>query len=78
MKANAMKSTMSQSKNVRDKNRMRYSALEARVFLGLILFVFGFGYFFMPEPPIDPATPGGAYFTALLATGIFILFLSIV
>ena len=73
-----MKSTMSQSKNVRDKKSVRYAAIGARVLLGLIFFVFGFGYFFMPEPPIDPATPGGAYFTALLATGFFFPFLKIV
>ena len=63
---------------MKENNVVKYSAIVARVLLGLIFVVFGFGYFFMGDMPIDTATPAGKYAAALLATGFFFPVLKIV
>ncbi|HVM33179.1 MAG TPA: acyltransferase [bacterium] len=47
----------------------------ARVLLGLIFFVFGYGYFFMKIPPVDASTPMGQMFLGFKASVYFLPFL---
>jgi len=63
---------------MKESKIIKYTAITARVLLGLVFFVFGFGYFFMGEMPIDVKTPEGQFAAALLATGYFFPFLKIV
>lgn len=53
------------------KSLTRYLPTVARVFMGLIFFVFGLNGFleFIPQPPMDPADPAVAFGLAMKATG---------
>jgi len=51
------------------------AVIAARILLGLIFFVFGFGYFFMTIPPFDTTTPMGQFASGLKASGYFFPFL---
>ncbi len=67
------------SKQPQESKAKRYTANTARIFLALIYFVFGFGYFLMPEPDMSMFPPKAiAFMAALLATGYFLPFLKIV
>ncbi len=57
---------------------LKYTVIGARIMLGLIFFVFGFGYFFMKNMNVDLKTPMGQFFSAMLATGYFLPFLKTV
>ncbi len=57
---------------------LRYTATGSRILLGLVFFVFGFGYFFMPKMPIDMTTVAGQFASALLATGYFFPVLKVI
>jgi putative oxidoreductase len=61
-----------------ESKALKYTALTARILLGLVFVVFGFGYFFMGDMPIDISTPAGKYASGLLASGFFFPFLKIV
>ncbi|MGH7738700.1 MAG: DoxX family membrane protein [bacterium] len=60
---------------MKQSKRLRYTVVGARVLLGLIFFVFGFGYFFMKIPPFDMTTPMGKFASGLMASGYFFPFL---
>jgi putative oxidoreductase len=60
---------------MKESKGLRYTVVGARILLGLIFFVFGFGYFFMKMPPMDTTTPMGKFASGLLATGYFFPFL---
>jgi putative oxidoreductase len=53
----------------------KVTVMVARILLGLIFFVFGFGYFFMKMPPLDTTTAMGKFASGLLASGYFFPFL---
>ncbi len=63
---------------MKENKTLKYCAIIARFLLGLVFFVFGFGYFFMGDMPIDVKTPAGQFAAGLLATGYFFPFLKIV
>jgi hypothetical protein len=66
-------------KQSQESKAKRYTANTARIHLALIYFVFGFGYFLMPEPDMSMFPPKAvAFMAALLATGYFLPFLKIV
>jgi putative oxidoreductase len=60
---------------MKESKGLRYTVLGARILLGLIFFVFGFGYFFMKIPPFDVTTPMGKFASGLMASGYFFPFL---
>lgn len=62
----------------KESKTLHYTATGARILLGLVFFVFGFGYFFMGDVPLDTTTPGGQFAAALIATGYFFTFLKII
>ena len=74
-----MKKEIKTIKQSSESKAKRYTANTARIFLALIYFVFGFGYFLMPEPDMSMFPPKAVAFMAgLAATGYFFPFLKIV
>lgn len=63
---------------MKENKGLYYTSIGARILLGLAFLVFGFGYFFMKDMPMDVTTPAGKFFSALLATGYFMPFLKTV
>ena len=69
---------MKENKQKQSKG-LKYASIGARILLGLMFVVFGFGYFFMGDVPLDTlSAPARQYFSALLATGFFLPFLKAV
>lgn len=64
--------------NQKEKKGLKYASIAARILLGIVFVVFGFGYFFMKMPPLDTTTPMGQFAAGLLAAGYFFPFLKIV
>ena len=63
---------------MKESKGLRFTVIGARILLGLVFFVFGFGYFFMKMPPMDTTTAMGKFTSGLLASGYFFPFLKTV
>ncbi len=60
---------------MKEGKAVRVAVAAARILLGLIFLVFGWGYFFMKIPPFDTTTPMGQFAAGLKASGYFFPFL---
>ncbi|HYD03897.1 MAG TPA: hypothetical protein VEC16_06395 [Alphaproteobacteria bacterium] len=62
----------------KENNFLKYTTTVSRILLGAIFVFFGFGYFFMPMPPLDMETKAGQFAAGLAASVYFMPFLKIV